>query len=309
MSNIQSIQQNIPSQIASQAGQAEQENRTGGASQSSQILSGTSVTVTSRLGSSLERLVSRVKSETETTKMALSKMRLASVLEACTTRYGNISQQQQQVLEGIAANNAEISTKEGEIKTAQSDLTTAEAQSIVMQSAIESLERQVEQAVEDGKIHRERVAKLREQRAADQDNEDLKTELEEEERALEAAENEVSSKEAELATAKSAYSANQSNIETLKGTVSSLNDEIDALEASNKELAAKLDPSTLAAVLATLEEESVDTSSEERESAADKKKAQEKAEATDPANRIREAMDKADAALLKDIEENLTNPV
>lgn len=305
--NIQSINPNLQSTLATQTGETDTAKTA--AAQTSPLLAGASVTVTSGATSDLEKLVARLKSESEDTKASLSKMRLASILDSYASRFGALNAEQAQALTDITTNNTAIAQKEQDLKKVQKELSAAQAQSLVMQTQIESLERAVAQAIEDGKIHRKTVQKLKEQLARDVDNEDLRAQVEEAEAALANSEKALATAQADLAAAQAAAGANNSNIQVLKGKVETIEGEISALESKNRALAAKLDPSTLTKVLAILGENVLDATPERAESAAERKKAEEKELANNPANLIREAMDKADDALLDTIEKKRENPV
>lgn len=305
--NIQSINPNLQSTLATQTGETDTAKTA--AAQTSPLLAGASVTVTSGATSDLEKLVARLKSESEDTKASLSKMRLASILDSYASRFGALNAEQAQALTDITTNNTAIAQKEQDLKKVQKELSAAQAQSLVMQTQIESLERAVAQAIEDGKIHRKTVQKLKEQLARDVDNEDLRAQVEEAEAALANSEKALATAQADLAAAQAAAGANNSRIQELKGKVDTIKGAIDALEAKNRALAAKLDPSTLTKVLSILGENVLDATPERAESATERKKAEEKELANNPANLIREAMDKADDALLDTIEKKRENPV
>lgn len=304
--NIQSINPNLQSTLATQTGGPGAEKT---AAQAAPLLAGASVTVTSAATTDLEKLVARLKSESEDTKSSISKMRLASILDSYAVRYGALSSGQAQALADIADNNKEIGIQEDDLKKAQQELATVKGQAAVIQAEIKALERAVAQAVEDGKIHRENVAKLKEQRARDADDEYVKEELDKELAALENSEKALATAQSKLAAAQAAAGANNSRIQELKGKVDTIKGAIDALEAKNRDLAAKLDPGTLTKILAILGENSLDAAAERGESPAERKKAEEKEIANNPANLIREAMDKADDALLDTIEKKREKPV
>ena len=303
MNNIQNINQNIASTFATQAGQA-QESQTSAAKKLASLLGGKSVTVTTAPTSDLEKLVARLKNENDDVKMALAQRRLASVLEAYTARYGELSEQQTKALEEIAANNDDIAKMEQELQALIQEKAAADGQSAVMQAKIEQLEKAIARAVEEGKAHREAVAKLKEQIAKDQDNEDLKAELAKEEKALAASEAALSKSQTELATAQAAAGALSAKIESLAWSIKAKQGGIQALEDSNAALAAKLDPQTITNLLAAFSAQDVPVEVERNVSAAEEEKAEKKAIANNPANVLREAMDKMDEAILQTIDEN-----
>ena len=303
MNNIQNINPNIASTIATQAGQA-QESQTQAAKGLAPILGGQSVTVTSALTSDLEKLVARLKNENDDLKTSMAQRRLASVLEAYTARYGELSAQQMSILQEITANNASISDMMAAIKQMQAEMSAAEAQSTTMQAKIESLERAVEQAVADGKAHREAVAKLKAQLAKDQDNAALKAALAKEEKALETSEAALAKAQTDLAAAQAAAGALSAKIQSLAGSIETQKGEVAGLEAANAALAAKLGSQTVANLLEAFADDDIGPVAERNVSAVEEEKAEKKAIANDPANILREAMDKMDEAILQTIDEN-----
>lgn len=303
MNNIQNINQNIASTFATQAGQA-QESQTSAAKKLTQLLGGQSVTVTMAPTSDLEKLVAQLKNENDSVKASVAQRRLASVLDAYTSRYGELTEQQTQILEAIAANNADLATLKEELKALLNDKTAADAQALLMQAKIEQLEKAIEQAVKDGKTHRENIEKLKEQIAEDQDNEDLKAELAKEEAALATSEAALAKAQTDLASAQAAAGALSTKIEALAGSIETKQSSISALEDSNAALAAKLDPQTITNLLAAFSAQDVSVEVERNVSAAEEEKAEQKAIANDPANVLRDAMDKMDEAILQTIDEN-----
>ena len=302
MNDIQNINPNLSAAIAAQTAQTEQPKT---AAPLEPLLSGASVTVTQAPSSDLEKLVARIKNENDEMKAALAKRRLASVLDAYAERYGEISEQQALILEEITNNNDDIAQAMADLKEALADLDAAKGQWSVMQAKIEALERAVAQAVEDGKIHRENVAKLKEQLAEDRDNEELKAELAKEEKAVETADAALARNQAELAIAQVEAGSLSAKIESFAGKAETLSTEIEALEASNASLAAQLGSQTVSNLLAALEKTEPATAAVERNvSAAEEEKVEKKAIANDPANVLREAMDRMDAAILRTIDEN-----
>jgi chromosome segregation ATPase len=308
MNNIQNVNPNIASTLATQSGQAEAQ--AAAAKEVSPLLGGQSVTVSHAPSTDLEKLVARLKNEESDRKTSMAKQRLASVLDAYVSRYGELSSEQAKILEDIAANNDSIADLSEELKKALADKAAAEGQAAVMQAKIDQLTRAIEQAVEDGKIHRENVAKLKEQLAKDQDNEDLKAQLEKEEKALAQSEAALSKAETDRAAAQAQAGALSAKIESLAGTAEKLKGDIAALEKSNETLTAKLDPKVVTDLLAAFSAADTGVQPPERNvSNAAEEKAEAKAIANNPANLLREAMDRMDAAILQTIDENREEPV
>ena len=303
MNNIQNIKPNLDSTIATLSGQADEAKSTA-QKQVAPLLGGPSVSVTQAPSSDLEKLVAQLKNENDDQKASLAKQRLSSILGVYTTRYGELTSQQTQALEEIASNNAAIAGLMPDYQKAQADLSAADAQRVIMEAKIEELDRAIERAVADGKAHRETVAKLKEQLARDAENEDLKAELAQEEATVAALEKEVEGLEKDRKTAVAQLATQEAKLDSLNAEVDRLKGEIAALEASNKELAGQLDPQTITHLLLAFEAQSTAPAIEPNRTAAEDAKAELKAVANDPANILREAMDRMDAAILQTIDEN-----
>ena len=303
MNTIQNIKPNLDSTIATLSGQADEAKSTA-QKQVAPLLGGPSVSVTQAPSSDLEKLVAQLKNENDDQKASLAKQRLSSILGVYTTRYGELTSQQTQALEEIASNNAAIAGLMPDYQQAQADLAAADAQRVIMEAKIEELDRAIERAVADGKAHRETVAKLKEQLAKDQDNEDLKAELAKEEATVAALEKEQAGLEKDRQTAIAQLGAQEAKLDSLNAAVDKLKGEIAALEKSNADLGAKLGSQTIANLLAALDDDSASEPTERNVSNAEEEKAKAKAIANDPANVIRDAMDRMDAAILQTIDEN-----
>lgn len=308
MNNIQNIDPNIASALATQADQSK-ETKTAAGKELSPVLGGPAVAVTQAPASDLEKLVARLKNENDNMKAELTQRRLASVLDVYTARYGELTDQQAQILKDIAANNASIADLKDELDPLAAEKTAADAQMAIMEAKIDELQRAIDRAVAEGKAHRELVAKLKEQLARDTENEDLKAELAKEEAAVALLEGEKVALDKELKTAVSQAAAQEAKLDALQAKTDELEGRISALEASNAKLASQLGPQTVANLLAAFLEENTANPVERNTSVAEEAKAELKAIANDPANLIRDAMDRMDASILRTIDENREEPV
>ena len=125
------------------------------------ILGGQSVKVTDGSMTDLEKLVARIKNESAATRQSVAQRRLSILSTILDSMADKIT----------AAEKANIlKTEELNVEKSglQKDLTELTKSKEVMDALIESLDRQIEQAVKDGKEHNEQVEKLKEQRAEQQ---------------------------------------------------------------------------------------------------------------------------------------------
>lgn len=125
------------------------------------LLGGESLKVTSGEMTDLEKLVARIKNESENTRQNVAQRRisiLSTVLDSMADRITAIEKENILKIEEL---NGEKAGLEKDLAGLKSDKTTIEA-------LIESLDRQIEQAVKDGEAHREQVEKLKAQKAEEQ---------------------------------------------------------------------------------------------------------------------------------------------
>lgn len=133
------------------------------------VLGGENLTVTSAAMSDLEKLVARLKTESEATRQSVTERRaaiLATLLDSMADK----------ITAAEKANLIEIETLNGEKAVLEKDLSALKGNATAVQALIDSLDRQIEQAVKDGKDHREQVEKLKAQRAEQQAKLDTITE-------------------------------------------------------------------------------------------------------------------------------------
>ena len=140
-----------------------------GAKKSSPILSGSSLTVSSGAMSDLEALVAHLKNETDNAKTSVSQVRISVLNTVLDSMKDRVTQAERDALVDIEALNGEKTEAEGELADLKAEKAASEGRIAEIDLLIESLERQVKQAVQDGADHREQVAKLKEQRAREQE--------------------------------------------------------------------------------------------------------------------------------------------
>ena len=233
------------------------------------VLGGENVKVTSGTMSDLEKLVARLKAETDDTKMSLAQQRisiLATVLDSMADR---ISESERNTLLEIEKLNLEKSEAENTLAGYLSEKTASEGRITALDLQISALEKAIERAVQDGVDHREQVAKLKAQRADEQ------AKLDEINDAIASANAKISGIDVKIAE------CSQSIAKT------TLNEVANALRFAANEK--------------TSSPPSVDDGAE---SNAERVKQEKKAEETDIGNVIRESLDKIDAQIRKVLDES-----
>ena len=133
------------------------------------ILGGDSLTVTSGAMTDLEALVAKLKSESADTRQSVAQRRVSVLSSVLDTMADRISATDRDNLLKIEELNGDKVSAQEELATLQSDKLTTQSTITELDLQIEALEKQIEQAVEDGAEHREQVAKLKEQRAEERE--------------------------------------------------------------------------------------------------------------------------------------------
>lgn len=221
------------------------------------ILSGESLKVTSGAMSDLEKLVARLKNESEDAKMTVSQRRISILQSVLDSMNDRITEAQRNSI-------LDIETLNSEKVAAQKELSGLTANKAASEGVIASLEKQIEQAVKDGEDHRELVAKLKEKLAAEQEK-----------------------------------------LDQINGAISSVSAKIAGIDVKIAKCTDAIGASTLSEVSAALRAAAgeVNVNTERSETAAHRRKAEEKLEATDIANSISKALDKIDEQIRQVLDE------
>ena len=133
------------------------------------VLGGENVKVTSGAMSDLEKLVARLKNETDDTKMSVTQRRISVLTTVLDSMKDRITQAERESLIKIEELNCEKSGVATELAGLQRDKTSTEGRIAELDVKIAELESAIERAVQEGEDHREQVAKLKEQRAQEQE--------------------------------------------------------------------------------------------------------------------------------------------
>ena len=258
--NIGAVRPSITSQTdLTQGGEVSSGNAT-----LAPIMSGESLKVTSGSMSNLEKLVAKIKEESETTRQSLSQRRLSILQTTLDSMADKISAADRANLLEIESLNGQKEEEEKALTDLKSDKSATEGRISTLDIQIEALEKQIAQAVQDGADHREQVAKLKEQRAEEQ------AKLDQINGAIKSTTSKIADIDAKIAKGTAAIGST-----TLNEVAAALR------EAAGSEAA---DP-------------------ERAESEAERTKKEAKSFATDIARQISEALDKIDDQIRKSLEE------
>ena len=232
------------------------------------VLGGENVKVTSGAMSDLEKLVAQLKNETDETKMSLTQQRISILSTVLDSMSDRISATERENLLKIEELNGEKTEAKDELAGYEAEKTASEGRIAALDVQIAALEQAIEQAVQDGKDHREQVQKLKEQRAEEQQKLDQIND------AISSANAKISGIDVKIAE------CSQSIAKT------TLNEVANALRiAANENY--------------SLSSSAVD----ERESNADRVEQDKKEEETDIGNVIRKSLDKIDDQIRKVLDE------
>ncbi len=294
--------------------------QTGATNQVAPLLGGTSLTVTTAPSGDLEKLVARIKSESQNTRLSLVLSSLTSLNEALT-------EVQKANLAKLDVLDQQLKTLKELLETTKAELAAEESNAAVMDAKIAALEKAVEQAIQDGKDHNEAVQKAKAQRDSDQAKLDkLKNASKKDEAAIAAAEANLAASqkaleaavavakgdEAKIATAKSNLdaakaqkAASDEKIATLRKTIADAESEIASVNSQIQVCLSAIGEKALANIAAALQSTANNfQETEDVPSVAQQEKAAKKEEAVNPLNIIRESLDRLDQALEQTIHDN-----
>ena len=232
------------------------------------ILDGASLKVTSGAMSDLEKLVAQLKNETDDTKMSVTQRRIAVLQTVLDSMSDRITEQEKAGLIEIEKLNGEKAAEASKLAGLEADKVATEGRIAELDVKIAELEKAIQRAVQDGEDHREQVAKLKEERAREQKK------LDQVNTAIESANSKIAGIDVKIAECTKAIAQ------------TTLNEVANALRIAESDSLSKTPTTDVA-----------------KESDAERRKAEEKAEAADIGNVIRDALDKLDAQILQAIAE------
>ena len=266
------------------------------------VLDGPGVRV-SVAGSSLDKLVAKVKGESEDARLASAKRRIAIVLTVLSALNVKVTESQKSNLAQIEALQSQLDELAKLLSGKDGELSADAAKVAALEAQIEALKNAVQNAIKDGEAHRKQVEELKKTRAADD------AELKAAETALARSEAALAAAQAGLDKARASLAATKERSAELQGDIAKLKSQIAAVDAKISECAAAIGDKALASIAASLRTTAADASAEPHESNADREKEEAKAVENDPLRVIRESLDRMDEAVRRTIEENRTELV
>jgi chromosome segregation ATPase len=263
------------------------------------VLDGPGVRV-SVTGTQLDKLVAKVKGESEDARLATAKRRIAIVLTVLSALNVKISESQKNNLAQIEALQSQIDELAKLLSGKDGSLTTDQARVAALEAQIEGLKKAVANAIKEGEEHRKQVEELKKTRAADD------AELKKAEAALAKSEAALAAAQANLSKARADLDSAKQTVEADKKEIAAVKSQVEGLEKKVAECVAAVGDKTLAALAAGLRVEAPEVDPSEHTTNADREKEEAKAIANDPIRAIRAALDRMDADIRKTIEDNRT---
>ena len=239
------------------------------------LLGGASVTVTNGGMGDLEALVARLKNENERTRFSMMLTSLVAMSQS-------LDENQKQRLEQGLALSEKLDELQKSLDKYRGEEAEAKAAALLLQAKIEQLQKQIEQAVQDGKDHNANVEEQTRVREAQYKAD----------RA--ALEKELKEAKADLAAREQTVTDLQGKITTTKNEIASVKGKISAIVNTIGENTLKTIANEIAALAAP----------EKAERPAETAKAEEKELLNDPLNAIRDSLAMIERDLAETIEQN-----
>ena len=264
------------------------------------VLGGPGVTVTVS-GSSLDKLVEKVKGESEDARLAAAKRRIAIVLTVLAALNVEVTDTQKKNLAQLAALQGTLDELSEILNGKNDKLSAADAATAALAAKTAELEAAVARAVKDGEAHRKQVEELKKTRSADD------AELRAAQDALAKAEAAEALARTNLSKARTDLDAAQGKCDAIKKEIGEMKSRIAGLEKQVADCAAAIGDKALAAIAAGLRASAPEVEPPGvRETEADREKEEARQIANDPLRAIRAALDRMDADIRKTIEDNRT---
>ena len=263
------------------------------------VLGGPGVTV-SVTGSSLDKLVEKIKGESENARLDAAKRRIAIVLTVLAALNIEVTDAQKKNLAQLAALQGMLDELSEILNGKNDKLSAADAATAALAAKTAELEAAVARAVKDGEAHRKQVEELKKTRSADD------AELRAAQDALAKAEAAETLARTNLDKNRADLAAAQASCETVKKEIAELKSRIAGVEKQVSDCVSAVGDKALASIAAGLRAEAAAPAPESRESQADREKEEAKKIANDPLRAIRDALDRMDADIRRTIEDNRT---
>lgn len=286
------------------------------------ILEGNGIKISTAAFTDLEKLILEMKAESDNATSNIAKLRLASTLALLDANNISITAEQTKALGELTELNAQADALNVELNAIYNKYgATDSTYSEILQAKIETLEKAVERAVQEGKDHNEAVQKATEERDRAQakldslENADKKdaAAIRDAKAALALAQGKLDAANAAAAGSVTAIAAAQAALESVKtdlATIATVKSKLSGLETQIGAVSAKLGNEVLAKVATILQETARDvTPGEKNESTEEARKREEKEIQNDPLEVIRRSMERIDQAIMRTIEGNRENIV
>ena len=266
------------------------------------VLGGPAVRV-SVTGSQLDKLVAKVKGESDDARADSAKVRIAVILTTLAALNVQITEKQRNGFAQLEVLEAERDQLWRELDGLLADQAAADARSAALEAQTAALENAVENAIRDAEDHRKQVEELKKTRAEDD------AELKAAEEALASSEAALAAAQAGLEKSRADLAAAKERSAALQGNIAELKSQIAGVEQGISECAAAIGDKALATVAASLRTTAGDAAPGTHESDADRERDEAKEIANDPLRAIRESLDRMDEAVRRTIAENRTEIV
>ncbi len=251
-------------------------------------------------GSELDKLVAKVKGESDDVRLEVARRRIGTMLSLLSSLHLEQSTLQSANFARLGELREELDGLDETLRDAQSDLVEADARATELELATAALEKAVENAVKDGAEHRKLVEELK--RTRKEDDEELLAA----EEALAAAEAAEAAARENLGRAQENLDAAKERCDSIRGDIADAEARIASARNDVSECVAALGDKTIAALASAIRANPPDAAPDVRETTADREKEEAKEAANDPLRAVREALDRMDEDIRRAVDENRT---
>lgn len=157
----------IKTDLSRIAGEGVEAEKLNSAAASGKILNGDALTVSSGALTDLEKLVLKIKNETESVRQSVSQRRLSILQTVLDSMAEQISDVEKKAILKLEELNGSLASAEKNLAGLEKEKSAATVRSAELDAKIQSLEKAIENEIKNGEDHRKQMDELKRQKAAE----------------------------------------------------------------------------------------------------------------------------------------------